>query len=35
MPDKDFNFMIIKIFTGQEKRMEELSETFKKEIENI
>lgn len=27
--------MIIKIFTGLEKRLEELSETFNKETENI
>ena len=35
MPDKEFKVMIIKIFTGLEKRMEDFSETFNKEVENI
>lgn len=35
MPDKDFRIMVIKIFTGLEKKVEDLSVIFKKEIENI
>lgn len=31
MPDKEFKFMIIKIFIGLERRVEEISETFNKE----
>ena len=30
MPDRKFEVMIIKVLTGLEKRMEELSETFNK-----
>ena len=35
MLDKEFKAMVIKIFTALEKRIEDLSETFNKEIENI
>ena len=35
MPDKGFKVTVIKMITGLEKRVEELSENFKKEIENI
>ena len=35
MPDKDFIAMIAKRLTRLEGRMEELSENFNKEIENI
>ena len=35
MPDQEFKVMIIKILTGLEKRVEDLSETFNKETENI
>ena len=35
MPDTDFKVMVIKILTGLEKRLENLSDTFNKEIENI
>ena len=35
MSDKLFKVIIVNIFTRLEKRMEELSETFNKEIENI
>ena len=31
MPDKEFKVMIVKILTGLEKRIEELSETFNKD----
>ena len=34
MTDKEFKVMIIKIVTGLEKRMEELSKTFNNEIKN-
>lgn len=32
MPDKEFKIRIVRILTGLKKRMEELSETFNKEI---
>ena len=35
MPDEGIKVMIVKIFTRLERRMEELSEAFNKEIENI
>ena len=35
MPDKKFQVMILKILTGLEKRVEELNESFDKEIENV
>ena len=35
MPDKEFKVMLIKIFTGLERKVKELSETFNKVIENI
>ena len=35
MPDREFKVMVIKIFSGLEKRAEDLSETLNKEIENI
>ena len=34
-PDKEFKVMIIKILSGPEKRVEDLSEIHNKEIENI
>ena len=34
MPEKEFKVMIIKILTRLEKRVEELSEIFKKGTEN-
>ena len=35
MPDKEFKIMIVKMFMRLERRVEELSETTKKEIKNI
>ena len=35
MPEKTFKVMIIKMLTGLEKRMEELSKSFNKKMENI
>lgn len=35
MPDKGFREIIIKIFTRFERQVEELSENFNKDIENI
>ncbi|VFV39055.1 Hypothetical predicted protein, partial [Lynx pardinus] len=35
MSDKEFQVVIVKIFTGLEKRVKDLSETLKKEIEHI
>lgn len=35
MPDKQFKMIIIKILIGLEKRVEELLETFSKEVKNI
>ena len=35
MPDQKFKVMIIKILTGLEKRIKDISEIFSKEIENI
>lgn len=35
MLDKQFEIMILKIFTGLETRVEELSENFNKELENM
>ena len=35
MPDREFQVMVIKILTGLEKTVEDLSETLNKEIENI
>ena len=35
MFDKEFKVMIIKMLTGLERRVEEPSETFSKETENI
>lgn len=35
MLDRGFKLMVIKIHTGIEKRVEDLSEVFIKEIENI
>ena len=32
MPDREFKVMIIKILTGLEKRVEDISETLNKEI---
>ena len=34
MPDNEFKVMVITMLTGPEKRGEELSEDFNKEIEN-
>ena len=35
MPDKQLKIMVIKIITGLKKRVDDLSENFYKEIENI
>ena len=35
MPDREFKVMIINILTGLEKRVEDISGTLIKEIENI
>lgn len=35
MPDKEFKLMVIKMLTGPERRVEELSEDFNKEKEYI
>ena len=35
MSDRQFKVMITKIFSGLEKRVEDLSETLNKEVENI
>lgn len=35
LPNKEIKVMVIKIFTGLERKVEELSEKFKTEIENI
>lgn len=35
MPRREYKVMIVNIFTRLDKRMEDLSETLNKEIENI
>ena len=35
MPDREFKVVVIKIHSGLEKRVEDLSELLNKEIENI
>ena len=35
MPDREFKVMVIKIFTGLEERLKDISETLNKAIENI
>ena len=35
MPDREFKVMVIKLFTGLEKGVEDLKETFNKERENF
>ena len=35
MPDRGFKVTVIKILTGLEKRVEDISETLNKETENI
>ena len=35
MPDREFNLIAIKILTGLEKKVEDLSESFNNEIKNI
>ena len=35
LPDKEFKLMVLKMFTKFEKRVEELSKNFNKEIQNI
>ena len=35
MPDREFKVMVIKILTGLEKRMEDISETLTTEIEEF
>ena len=35
MADKEFKVIVTKILTGLEKRVEDLSETFNKDIANI
>lgn len=35
LPDKEFKVMFIKMFTGMERRVDELIENFNKVMENI
>lgn len=35
MPDKKFKLLVIKIFTGLERNVDELSKNFSKEIKNM
>ena len=35
LPDKEFKLMVLKMFTKFDKRVEELSKNFNKEIQNI
>jgi len=35
LPDKEFKVMVLKIFMGFERKVDELSEYFKKDIENV
>lgn len=35
LPDKEFKLMVLKMLTKFEKRVEELSKNFNKEIQNI